>query len=368
MLTLLDIATEQAQTPNAMYQPEPRALDTSLLQKIASDNKETKLAEWKVFAQLLESVYIPDPEKESSKEAIYQELDKLVAESKILCHQRIRDAEGGGSLESPVPLAEHVGRIAWLAEIKESSRPTDSEPDASTDADLSDRWIRKQLQSRWKEKYAALTEERAVLKARKTHAEVTENAEEMKKIRAEKRKLHRELFNQCVEEELTDFLTQSQKVVDTCLEEILELGSFYESQFKTLLESEGLSNQAILSAISRHEEMVEELTPKIDRMEEETDILEAKLQDADRASRKLITRMHRLCANDVDDPDLRTEEINRRLSHPHAHLYVLKALEDVRNIPRDIKPALKAVENLEEEIKSIQRISINAFSGLGGLV
>lgn len=345
-----------------MDQPGLRALDTSLLQNIADDGKEAKLAEWKDLACLLESMRTPDAGE--APEAIYQELEKLVAESKTVCRQKIGDAEKGEPLESATPLAEHIGRVAWIAEVKESARNLTSEDEASTDAALSDCWIRKQLQSRWKEKYDALAEERAILRVRKIHAEVTNNKEEMRKVQAEKRKLRRQLFDECTQEEMTYFLTQSQKTLDTCFDEIQQLCHLHDTQFKILLENEGLSGQAILQVLSMHENTNRQLAPKLESLAKQADALEAKLEEADRTCRKLITRIHRLCANDVDDPGVRMEEINQRLSHPHAHLYVLKALEDMKKIPRVIKPALEAIENIEEEIKSIQRTTLDAYSGL----
>lgn len=64
------------------------------------------------------------------------------------------------------------------------------------------------------------------------------DSKKVRRIRAEKWKLRRHLLHSWVGETINDFLTQSQKELDTRLVEIKKLCHLHDAQFDTLLERE----------------------------------------------------------------------------------------------------------------------------------
>lgn len=139
---------------------------------------------WRLFSRYLRLMKLPDISTTATSIArpIHQELDRHVAEAKLLCYEKLKHNDI--SPEDPAPLIEFIQRLAKLAEITgQETLPSPRSYNYSIEGDPQELEvsIRLHLQDCWTRNYAT-SNERAVLHARDIHVQRAGNQGEVQRI------------------------------------------------------------------------------------------------------------------------------------------------------------------------------------------
>ncbi|KAI9780903.1 MAG: hypothetical protein M1835_004415 [Candelina submexicana] len=356
---------------------ESRGLDTSILRKIHTH--EVFDRQGKSESAALHVTHINAETNLNDVDGPLAHLiDELVASRKLFV-SRNRSYAGIEGLYDvlphdliPEPLMQY---IVWLLQVQEHNSHCAREnqiPHVVSNSLLSDPLLAKllvedQMHSRWTQKYrTTLVAERALLKARRTQAELMDDDMEMRIVAKARKALDRMVFAECADEQLEETkntLTQEQ---GQPLAEIESLQFLNEGQQAILLSE----HFTILELVENIEDCQNAAMTKIDENMNDIDIRLNAMSDllhfAEARTKRIKTRLNRLDATDVKDYQERMKVRKERLDRAEACEYVGDTCQDILSIQAIAGVALKCSEEIESGLGGPAKADLDLYMSMKG--
>ncbi|KAL2220941.1 hypothetical protein M432DRAFT_637436 [Thermoascus aurantiacus ATCC 26904] len=319
--------------------------------------------QWKLFSRYLHCMKLPDAAATASvARPIYRVPDRLVAEAKLLCHEKPKRKDIFP--KDPALLIEFIQTLAKLAEITgQEALPSPRPYGDSIEGGPLDRPIRFHLQDCWTRSYAT-SNERAKLHAREIHAQRVGDQGERQRILAEKRNLQKKVLHDCIKEQLEDFKKQLQPTIETAIQDLEDTVRLYTIQLSTLLEEVVTPADVVLDIVNRRNILAAKLVPIFDQLGEEFEELQMVLKSMRHSSRSTLTRMNRLRATDVEKGYRRETDKRLRLTDPGAIVYVLKVGEDVQEMQASTRDALQSIADIGRGLALMEDLILDEWVSL----
>ncbi|KAJ9244260.1 hypothetical protein DTO169E5_1865 [Paecilomyces variotii] len=313
---------------------------TDVIRRLLDSNKAVAFQKWEQLWHLLDTIEAQiDLSMTPVTEPLHHVLARLVEETRLLCHEKLQDKQAHPG--NPEPVMEFIQRLSQLKEIKDMYIGQDSPQNPQFLASY-DRWTREKLQERWTERYAR-SQERAVLRERERHAQMEQNHGALQAILDEKRGLQRRVFQDCVTEQLYEIQELHDQTVAAATQELNETIILYTHQLGILLEEDVTPSDAVSDVIDTRINIAETLVSVLETIQVKTNTLDVVLDSMGQRMRKMLMRIDRLNAGDVQSGPDREWEQQRRLVRPEAIRYILKAAQDAEDICSKAKDANKAI-------------------------
>ncbi|KAJ9295085.1 hypothetical protein DTO271G3_6255 [Paecilomyces variotii] len=320
---------------------------TDAIQRLLDSNKAVAFQKWVQLWHLLDTVEAQiDASMTPATEPLHHVLARLVEETRLLCHEKLRDKQAHPG--NPEPVMEFIQRLSQLKEIKDMYIGQDSPQNPQFLASY-DRWTREKLQERWTERYAR-SQERAVLRERERHAQTEQNHGALQAILDEKRGLQRRVFQDCVTEQLCEIQELQDQTVAAAAHELEETIILYTHQLGILLEAAVTPSDAVSDVVDTRINIAETLISVLEAIQVETNTLDVALDSMGQRMRKMLMRIDRLNAGDVQSGSEREWEQQRRLVRPEAIRYILKAAQDAEGICSKAKDANEAITVIDSHL------------------
>lgn len=321
-----------------------RAAD--VIQSILDSDKAVNIQKWEQLWDQLDSIEAQlETSATTSAEPLYHVLVRLIAEARILCHKEIQDKQTCPG--NPEPLLEYIQQLAQLKTINDLNPLQGSSLDPRFWA-LYDQWIRERLQERWTERYAR-SQERAILRERETHAQEEDQAA-LEAILDEKRALQRNTFQACVTEQLSEIQELQDQLETAAARELEDTITLYTQQLGILLEGTVTLSDAVSDVVDTRIGITEALMSTLEHIQLEISHLKVALDSMGQRTRKMLMRIDRLNAGDVQSGSDREWEQQRRLVRPQAALYIIKAAQDAEDISTRAKDAKQSITVIDHDL------------------
>ena len=293
--------------------------------------------------------------------ALQRLIDDAVAMVRLLVHREYKFGINDSGLAGCRKLSEsqliHVNLLQHIAHgesPRDLGRPSDQ---IFSQSYITKLWIKEKLQERWQKNHAiaARSPQALRLKARTQKAEAEGDAAKTTVIAREKRKWTRDLFNECVQEELLELQDALRKEVDVPLCELEALHELRDGQQYIMLHDRYTALELVDSAEQRHQRVRRRLQDEGTFIDGQLEALDSLLQVGLRATAALDTRLNRLSAKDVRDPVEREAVKERRLGQPEALIYLSKASEELQFIRDYSKTVVAGFEHVEREMSNMAK-------------
>ncbi|KAK3065468.1 hypothetical protein LTS18_006179 [Coniosporium uncinatum] len=213
--------------------------------------------------------------------------------------------------------------------------------------------LRQQWRWRYREARERFRDRLMALKLWEKQAKVDEDEFEIERVQREKRRLNGVVFDRVMQDQLKGYMTPLKAEEDAAVEEIECLYGSYVVQL-------GLSKAEDLSVIQLAEKVIKQqdhLSCSLDTImpdaEAQIDVLDCFSQYAVDNAKRIVTRMHRMMARDVEDSTERMKEMHKRLSHEAGPQQMLKTWDELREVRENNEGLLVRVEALELQLKGI---------------
>ncbi|KAI9701004.1 MAG: hypothetical protein M1836_001672 [Candelina mexicana] len=353
--------------------PESRGLDTSILRKIRTH--EAFDGQGKSESAALHVTHINADDVEGPLAHL---IDELVASRKLFVSRNRRYAGIEGSYDVlphdliPELLMQY---IVWLLQVQEHNSHCAREtqiPHVVSNSLLSDPllaklWVEDQMHSRWTQKYrTTLVAERALLKARRTQAEMTDDDMEMRIVTKSRKALDRMVFAECAEEQLKEIkntLTQEQRQP---LAEIESLQLINEGQQAILLGEHFTRLELVENIEDRQNAAMMKINENMDDIDIRLNAMSDLLHFAEARTKRIKTRLNRLDATDVKDYQERMKVRRERLDRAEACEYVADTCEDILSIQEIAGVALKCSEEIESGLVGPAKMDLDLYMSMKG--
>ena len=137
------------------------------------------------------------------------------------------------------------------------------------------------------------------------------------------------------------------------IEEIDALNILHEATQMELLRDQYTLSDLVATLMERQDGMARLVSGNDAYLDGQVDVLGSLNSIGLRTSAALETRLNRLAAKDVSDPEERVRVRERRLQQPEALVYLAKASEDVQFIRDFSQTILAGFDNIEHEIRKM---------------
>ncbi len=344
---------------------EPARIDTGILRKFQDPYMDRDVMDCRLA---------DDPDEEYKREngpltsnsARDFLLENSQAISQLLKHQNTRH-------KNCTYLPHNTHPYSWLSSLIRTlphnsptypspPPPPSGLPSLLDDPMLTSLWVRNKLQSRWSTKYRhTLAAELGALKVLAHQADMTGN-DKTRIVASGQRRLHRKVFDECVQEVLTEIGTSLQYWLRGPLADIDRTAALWKAQRCLLLNEHCTLSEAFDAFAQRQDELCSHVDDVLSDLDDRLDVVSSLLSAAEEAMRKRRTRYNRLCAEDVKDPLARKREMERRLQRPEALVYLLKSWEDVFTVEQVAWAIVERLEDGEGVLALIGRMGTECVS------
>lgn len=326
--------------------------NTDVIGRLLNSDKDDMFQKWKQLSHQLDEMAarLEDLSRPTS-EPLHYALIRLVAETRLLCQEKLQNKHTHPG--NPEPVIEFIQRLAQLKEIKDLEQVPESLYDSQSLTYLYDRSIRERLQEIWTERYAR-SRERTILRERQNQAQTEQDQVTLQVILAEKRVLRRRVFQDCVTEQLYEIQQQHDQTVAAATKALEKTIVLYISELSLLLDGVLSPVAAVSDVVDKRANIIEMFSSTLEDIEIEIDQLDMALDIIIQRTRKMLRRIDRLSAGDVESESDRQWEQQRRLVRPQAVLYILKAAQDAEDISAKVKNAKQHTIMISHHLARIQ--------------